>query len=1278
MLILKRYDVTRTSHDNDGNGIARTATYFNNYHVPIRQIKYSIGGNSGNFVEACQTEYEYDISTDKRARTTAYSYPKVTTYSNNTNPPGGPSWSCLKVSSTEYNEYGNLLSGVSEIIVPGSELVRQATTTNEYITTSRNIQLVSTSVQRDEITRSEERTVNKPTEDGRALASTACFFLSGYSDDLKPWTQHSYEYDSQGRMTVDTLAWAPKASVPDGSLETVSNQMVYSYDNGTLSQTVYDGDKNATVIKYDMRMYAGPMISKTLPLGQTETFDYDNICRLIKHTDALGHAMTTTYTVGPRGRSESVASPGGYVKLTKYDALGREVEVLDNGDPTNPISSSANRLLRCQKYDYLSQLKESKNNLGLVTKYTVDALARPLEVTDPKQNVLRNEYDDVNLTITQDLNGDIRSVTQLDVRTDAVKVTIYPDSSDARATYLLETNNVYDGNGRPISTTLIQKPKSSGNPLTLEKVDVQYGPQSTVSSRTVTGSTSGTSDTVERYFTYDLFGNTYTWLKKTTYRDGRHYSVSGATNIYDKSNRPVVTINQLGQKEQHSYDANGWLSRTVRFDGSEVKLTCDDVGQFVETAYPSSSRAVCYNSDGRVFEVKEGEDTIKYDITLDGTLTKTTYSDGLTQVNTLDEYSRPVAQTDVFGVSRMIEYGSLGELRSRSCQQDTLTYKYGTANHHNGQCVSFDLVSRRSYSTTIEYDGFNRPRRTTTTNPDEKTVLDCTYTIDARDKTTNIVTRSTIAPELETDRTIDYDGLGQVVSDSCSSGGHDTTIYTYDGNSNVISTSVDGKTINMSYNKIDQRTDGRFAYDALGRLVTNDEGREYRFDDRDRLLSVQTESATSGFEYRSDNYLARRRGASDTVELYYNSGKINSLAVSKDENAAEKTSLFTGTKAVIASYTDEKTSEYFFDTLNSTTLLVGEDRNISIPYDAYGTANPSSPIKTASSFGFGQEFSDETSGLVYLRSRYYSPRMMGFISMDPNHQENRYAYCQGDPLNNLDPLGESWKSILGFIGLIVGTVVGAVFTMGVSAVVEAALGAAVSAFEVSEVVAATAASVIGVTSAAIGGAAGNILGGFISAAIRGDVGTSRYTGWNVLVDGVTGLAGGAAGKLVEPAAAAGMAAAKYGGKALSPLAQKALTNGITSAIDNGTQAIVRPLLQGEPINPLDVSRSMFIGFVSSAAFTAGAGKFKAEQSECSPRLLASARQFLGRVRGKVQASTMSEINIYDSSVTGLSFRYLSGHSSGVDADVSQLASLGVRSRFGTLSQEYEDLPPFLT
>lgn len=1280
MLILRRYDVTKTSYldDEDENGASRTTTYFNNYHLPVRQVKYTLLNSQGEFMEAYQTTYEYDIPLDEQARTTAYNYPKVTEVFNNTNPASEPSWHALTRSCAEYNEYGNVTKTTSELDVSGRGYVKQTTTTNTYITTSCNIQLVATSIQRDEIAQSEDQTFNVPTDDGKAVASTTTFFLSGASQPLKPWTQNLYEYDTQGRTVVDTLAWASGASVPDGSISTVTNRISYSFGNGTLTQTSYDADRNATVIKYDMRKYAGPMMSKTMPLGQTETFEYDNICRLIKHTDALGHVTTNTYTVGPNGGSDSMKSPMGYVKLTKYDVLGRESEVLDNGDPTQSTSSDATRLLSRQTYDFLSRVHESTDNLGLVTKHTYDALSRTLTVTDARNNVLSSEYDDVNVRITQSLNGEVRSLTQLNGRSDEIQVVTYPDRSDQLTTYLLVTNTAYDGNKRPISTVLIQRPKTSGDEITLEKTDVEYGPQSTIKSRTMTGSTNGAQDVVKRQFTYDLFGNTYTWLKDTKYADGRTYQVKGPVSIYDKNNRVAVSRNQLGQEEKNFYDANGWLSKTVRFDKSEVITTCDAVGQFVKTVYPthpSSATELTYNADGRLTQVKDGAEVIKYGTTLDGTMTKTTYPDGLTQVNTLDKYSRLVKQTDVFGVARTTQYGSFGEVSSRSCKQDTVTYQYGTANHSEGQLVGFSLTGGRPYDSKITYDGFNRLRNTTATDSNGSALLDSTYTIDGKGRVMKIATKSTTAPDLSVNRDLTYDGLGQITQDTRNSGVPTHTAYAYDGNSNVLSTTLDGHTTSMTYNSIDQRTDSGFKYDTLGRLLTDNQGQKYGFDERDRLVSVETTGATSGFEYRADDYLARRKGPSDTAEMYYNSGKINSMTVTKSGEQGKKTSLFSGSKAIVASYTDEKTPDYFFDSLGSTALTVGQDHQNAITYDAYGTAKASSPVDTGSSFEFGQEFTDQTSGLVYLRSRYYNPKMMAFISMDRNHQENRYAYCEGDPINNFDPLGQSWEMIAGVAAIGVGSVIGAIATFGVSLAVEASLGAAVGLFGLSEVAAATASSVIGVTAAAVGGAAGNVVGGVVTAKIQGE----SYTGTNALIDALTGAVGGAAGKLMEPTAKAWAAGAKYGGKPLGPLAQEALASGITGAVNSGAQSIVRPILLGEPVNPLMVGAQMLKGFAVGVGWTYVSGKGKAQFKETSPRVRARARQLLSRVRGRTQAYKMREIDIYhDSAAELVSFRSLSGASSAIERDVSDLANSALRSRLGTLSGDHEDLPPLIT
>jgi RHS repeat-associated protein len=64
-------------------------------------------------------------------------------------------------------------------------------------------------------------------------------------------------------------------------------------------------------------------------------------------------------------------------------------------------------------------------------------------------------------------------------------------------------------------------------------------------------------------------------------------------------------------------------------------------------------------------------------------------------------------------------------------------------------------------------------------------------------------------------------------------------------------------------------------------------------------------------------------------------------------------------------------------------------------------------------FGYAGEWQDATTGLVYLRGRFYWPEIRRFISVDRHPADmvnpqgwHRYAYCLNDPVNNRDPLGE--------------------------------------------------------------------------------------------------------------------------------------------------------------------------------------------------------------------------------------------------------------------------------
>jgi RHS repeat-associated protein len=79
-------------------------------------------------------------------------------------------------------------------------------------------------------------------------------------------------------------------------------------------------------------------------------------------------------------------------------------------------------------------------------------------------------------------------------------------------------------------------------------------------------------------------------------------------------------------------------------------------------------------------------------------------------------------------------------------------------------------------------------------------------------------------------------------------------------------------------------------------------------------------------------------------------------------------------------------------------------------YEPYGEVLTSSG-EEHTPYGFAGEWTD-TSGMQYLRARYYEPRISQFIQSDPIIQNerysqglNRHSYVQSNPINRIDPSG---------------------------------------------------------------------------------------------------------------------------------------------------------------------------------------------------------------------------------------------------------------------------------
>jgi RHS repeat-associated protein len=112
------------------------------------------------------------------------------------------------------------------------------------------------------------------------------------------------------------------------------------------------------------------------------------------------------------------------------------------------------------------------------------------------------------------------------------------------------------------------------------------------------------------------------------------------------------------------------------------------------------------------------------------------------------------------------------------------------------------------------------------------------------------------------------------------------------------------------------------------------------------------------------------------------------------------------------------------------------------------TINNSQLTINTNPFKYSGYYSDSESRLYYLKARYYSPELMRFINRDTYDLSNRYAYGNGDPINNVDSTGHFSlpnyiNYALGAIG-VAGAIATAFLTAGSGACFALALSSAIS------------------------------------------------------------------------------------------------------------------------------------------------------------------------------------------------------------------------------------------
>lgn len=802
----------------------------------------------------------------------------------------------------------------------------------------------------------------------------------------------SYEYNAYHEPTAVTNKANQRRTITPSGDDTAGNNIA--------SEKNFQGESTTTAYY----AFHKPQ-SISLPGGIKSEYEYDSRGRISKMHPASfdagqwiqfaytesGYVKRVIATYPPRTKISPEPADVSEQEISDFDAVGNLIQFIDRrGKKSTYIYDNNQRLLQVARWTGTysaasavggtppagSILKTTTYNEngeietetldGKTIAYDHDAQGNLIETWGPDNKLLADNFYDTRglLAVTYDAADGIKTY-------DYDKAKRLIESGDQLQR---KTTQTYDLLGRPESSTSPRYYKAPELVATTTNYDAV-----------------GTVHSVED----PLNGPNYP-INYTYDNDGRRKTLTNR-----RGNTYVTTYNDAARNVKDQTPLDTQSSRGVLTERNTRGLT-------TQITAPSGKITTFTAFD------KEGRPTLKQDA--DGVYTGFVYAGGL-----LRTVSEPVssAGADIVGQTRVTSrgYDDFGRLTSYSDGEgNTLNYAYDDSGNLKV------LTYPGNLSVNYTYDAYNRMKTVTDWNQ-RLTTYD--YDDLGRVKT---VTRSYNG----TKREQIYDSAGQVryIAESRLAGanpiiwlrsfrydnsGNDGAFYLNDGEITWSYTypNVSGTTPaadSVAYNPDNQLATFNsltVIHDADGNMTSGPLPNTptavsiYSYDGRNRL------TAAGGIAYRYNADGLRVASSGNTYVVDPAAGLSRVLVRNQNGTITR----YVWGLGLLYEETNSATRTYHYDHIGNTVALTDGAGQVTAQaeYSSYGQLVASSGT-LATPFLFNGQLGVMTddNGLIYMRARYYHPRLMRFINADPIRFDggmNWYAFANGNPLSFTDPSG---------------------------------------------------------------------------------------------------------------------------------------------------------------------------------------------------------------------------------------------------------------------------------